>query len=232
MSKYLKKNRKLDQKKMISTRIRSYVVEAFQNASDEANKNGYSLTLSSVIEEALESSIAEYTEASGKDFLQIEKDKLEDEQEKLQKENNKLKEENKLLIDKANNDITKRYYEKNGQYEIDMFHNLLSRVREEVAESIRFLNPNAKFRITTSDQIFESFYESERNKKVVAIIHPYDFNENSIESILPLIEWKDPKAINPSKNEIIAQINKVREEGSKEMRALIATFKKREGQQN
>jgi hypothetical protein len=142
-----------------------------------------------------------------------------------------LEEENKLLIDKANNDITKRYYEKNGQYEIDMFHNLLSRVREEVAESIRFLNPNAKFRITTSDQIFESFYESERNKKVVAIIHPYDFNENSIESILPLIEWKDPKAINPSKNEIIAQINKVREEGSKEMRALIATFKKKNEQE-
>ena len=142
-----------------------------------------------------------------------------------------IEEENKLLIDKANNDITKRYYEKNGQYEIDMFHNLLSRVREEVAESIRFLNPNAKFRITTSDQIFESFYESERNKKVVAIIHPYDFNENSIESILPLIEWKDPKAINPSKNEIIAQINKVREEGSKEMRALIATFKKKNEQE-
>ena len=230
MSKYLKKNRKLDQKKMISTRIRSYVVEAFQNASDEANKNGYSLTLSSVIEEALESSIAEYTEASGKDFLQIEKDKLEDEWEKLQKENNKLKEENKLLIDKANNDITKRYYE-NGAYEIDMFHNNLSRVWEEVAKTIRFLNPNAKFRITTPEQIFESFYESERNKKVVAIIHPYDFNENSYESILPLIEWKDPKAINPSKNEIIAQINKIREEVSKEMRAFIATLEKKNEQE-
>jgi len=141
-----------------------------------------------------------------------------------------LKEENKLLIDKANNDITKRYYE-NGAYEIDMFHNNLSRVWEEVAKAIRFLNPNAKFRITTPEQIFESFYESERNKKVVAIIHPYDFNENSYESILSLIEWKDPKAINPSKNEIIAQINKVQKEESKEMRAFIATLEKRNEQE-
>ena len=70
MTKYLKKNRKLDQKKMISARIRTHVIEAFQNASDEANKNGYSLSLASVIEEALEYSIAEYTEVSGKDFLQ------------------------------------------------------------------------------------------------------------------------------------------------------------------
>ena len=141
-----------------------------------------------------------------------------------------LKEENKLLIDKANNDITKRYYE-NGAYEIDMFHNNLSRVWEEVAKTIRFLNPNAKFRITTPEQIFESFYESERNKKVVAIIHPYDFNGNSYESILSLIEWKDPKAINPSKNEIIAQINKVQEEESKEMRAFIATLEKKNEQE-
>ena len=101
MTKYLKKNRKFDQKKMISARIRTHVIEAFQNASDEANKNGYSLSLASVIEEALEYSIAEYTEVSGKDFLQIEKDKLEDEWEKLQKENKQLKQENKSLIDQS-----------------------------------------------------------------------------------------------------------------------------------
>ena len=109
MTKYLKKNRKLDQKKMISARIRTHVIEAFQNTSDEANKNGYSLSLASVIEEALEYSIAEYTEVSGKDFLQIEKDKLEDEWEKLQEENKQLQEQNKTLIDQARWEADRNY---------------------------------------------------------------------------------------------------------------------------
>jgi hypothetical protein len=210
MTKYLKKNRKLDQKKMISARIRTHVIEAFQNTSDEANKNGYSLSLASVIEEALEYSIAEYTEVSGKDFLQIEKDKLEDEWEKLQKENNQLKQENKSLIDKFNHANDRDYFEGGGR-EIDEFHNSLTETMKEVVSAIRSINPDAAFTIPSPKTLFESFRESERNKKVLAILHPYDFCESYWGSILPLIKWKDSTTNNPTNKEIMAEIDKVQE---------------------
>ena len=57
----------------------------------------------------------------------------------------------------------------------------------------------------------KAFYESERNKKVLAILHPYDFCESYWGSILPLIKWKDSKANNPTNKEIMAEIDKEQE---------------------
>ena len=76
MAKYLKKNQKRDEKKMISTRVRTHVIDAFQNAAEDASLNGYTLTLSSIVETALEDAIGEYTKARGTDYLRIEEDKL------------------------------------------------------------------------------------------------------------------------------------------------------------
>ena len=76
MGRYLKKKYREDEKKMISTRVRTYVIDAFQKAAEDASKNGYILSLSSVVETALKQAISEYTEAQEVDFLKIEKDKI------------------------------------------------------------------------------------------------------------------------------------------------------------
>ena len=81
MDKYLKKNQKRDEKKMISTRVRTHVIDAFQNAAEDASLNGYTLTLSSIVETALEDAIGEYTKARGTDYLRIEEEKLHKEWE-------------------------------------------------------------------------------------------------------------------------------------------------------
>ena len=82
---------------------------------------------------------------------------------------------------------------------------------EEVVSAIRSLKPDAAFTIPSPKTLFESFRESERNKKVVAILHPYDFCEGYCESILPLIKWKDSTANNPTNKEIMAEIDKEKE---------------------
>jgi len=68
MARYLKKNQKEDEKKMISTRIRTHVIDAFQNASEDASLNGYTLTLSSIVERALKDAIGEYAEVKGTNY--------------------------------------------------------------------------------------------------------------------------------------------------------------------
>lgn len=63
--KYIKKNRKEDEKKVMSTRVRSIVFDAFQNASEAAKGHGYSVSLSDIVEIALIETIAEVAKVSG-----------------------------------------------------------------------------------------------------------------------------------------------------------------------
>jgi hypothetical protein len=75
--KYIKKNHKEDEKKVMSTRVRSIVFDAFQNASEAANGYGYSISLSNVVETALKETIAELAEVCGIDYLDEEHKKLQ-----------------------------------------------------------------------------------------------------------------------------------------------------------
>ena len=82
MGKYVTKNRKEDEKRVVSVRIRRPVFEAFKGASLTAQKYGYSMSLSGVFETALEDAITEFKEISGIDFHDIEKTSLHKEWEK------------------------------------------------------------------------------------------------------------------------------------------------------
>ena len=82
MGKYVTKNRKEDEKRVVSVRIRRPVFEAFRGASLAAQKYGYSMTLSGVFETALEDAITEFKEISGIDFHDIEQTNLHEEWEK------------------------------------------------------------------------------------------------------------------------------------------------------
>ena len=82
MGKYITKNRKEDEKRVVSVRIRKPVFEAFKGASLVAQKYGYSMSLSGVFETALEDAITEFKEISGIDFHDIEKTNLYEEWEK------------------------------------------------------------------------------------------------------------------------------------------------------
>ena len=82
MGKYVTKNRKEDEKRVVSVRIRRPVFEAFKGASLAAQKYGYSMSLSGVFETALEDAITEFKEISGIDFHDIEKTSLHEEWEK------------------------------------------------------------------------------------------------------------------------------------------------------
>ena len=82
MGKYVTKNRKEDEKRVVSVRIRRPVFEAFKGASLAAQKYGYSMSLSGVFETALEDAITEFKEISGIDFQDIEKTNLHEEWEK------------------------------------------------------------------------------------------------------------------------------------------------------
>ena len=82
MAKYVTKNRKEDEKRVVSVRIRRPVFEAFKGASLAAQKYGYSMSLSGVFETALEDAITEFKEISGIDFHDIEKTNLHEEWEK------------------------------------------------------------------------------------------------------------------------------------------------------
>ena len=82
MGKYVTKNRKEDEKRVVSVRIRRPVFEAFKGASLAAQKYGYSMSLSAVFETALEDAITEFKEISGIDFQDIEKTSLHEEWEK------------------------------------------------------------------------------------------------------------------------------------------------------
>ena len=82
MGKYVTKNRKEDEKRVVSVRIRRPVFEAFKGASLAAQKYGYSMSLSGIFETALEDAITEFKEISGIDFQDIEKSNLHQEWEK------------------------------------------------------------------------------------------------------------------------------------------------------
>ena len=82
MGKYVTKNRKEDEKRVVSVRIRRPVFEAFRGASLAAQKYGYSMSLSGVFETALEDAITEFKQISGIDFHDIEKTNLHEEWEK------------------------------------------------------------------------------------------------------------------------------------------------------
>lgn len=74
--KYVKKNKKENKKKMISTRVHVMTLNAFNNASIDAKENGYSILMTEVIEQALREAVLEYKHISGKDFLDMERQKL------------------------------------------------------------------------------------------------------------------------------------------------------------
>ena len=82
MGKYVTKNRKEDEKRVVSVRIRRPVFDAFKGASLAAQKYGYSMSLSGVFETALEDAIKEFKQISGIDFRDIEKTNLYEEWEK------------------------------------------------------------------------------------------------------------------------------------------------------
>ena len=82
MGKYVTKNRKEDEKRVVSVRIRRPVFDAFRGASLAAQKYGYSMSLSGIFETALEDAITEFREISGIDFHDIEKTNLQEEWEK------------------------------------------------------------------------------------------------------------------------------------------------------
>ena len=101
MPSYLRKKNKENEKKMVSTRVRTYVLDAFQNAAEDANRNGYILSLSSVVETALIHAISEYTEQQDVDFLKIERDKIEAEwlkQQEKEEQDQYEKHEHKMHI--------------------------------------------------------------------------------------------------------------------------------------
>ena len=60
MGKYVTKTRKLDEKRVVSVRIRRALFESFKGASKAAQKHGYSMSLAGVFESALEDAIQEW----------------------------------------------------------------------------------------------------------------------------------------------------------------------------
>jgi len=117
MAKYLKRKSKEDEKKMISTRVRTCVIDAFMNASEDASLNGFTLSLSSIVEQALKQAISEYKEEKGKDFLKIELDKLHQEWMDEQEENFR-KDQEKSFLEKAEID-EESYKEMERKYHIE-----------------------------------------------------------------------------------------------------------------
>ncbi len=71
MGKYVTKNQKEDEKRVVSVRIRRPIFEAFKGASIAAHEFGYSMTLSGVFETAMEDAISEFKDISGVDYHDI-----------------------------------------------------------------------------------------------------------------------------------------------------------------
>tara|TARA_B110000003_G_scaffold181839_1_gene180949 strand:- start:918 stop:1226 length:309 start_codon:yes stop_codon:yes gene_type:complete len=77
MAKYVTKNQKEDEKRVVSVRIRKPVFEAFKGASIAAKDYGYSMSLSVVFETAMEDAVSEFKEISGLDYLDMQKTNLD-----------------------------------------------------------------------------------------------------------------------------------------------------------
>ena len=60
MGKYVTKTRKLDEKRVVSVRIRRALFESFKGASKAAQQHGYNMSLAGVFESALEDAIHEW----------------------------------------------------------------------------------------------------------------------------------------------------------------------------
>ena len=92
MAKYVIKNQKEDEKRVVSVRIRKPVFEAFKGASIAAKDYGYSMSLSVVFETAMEDAVSEFKEISGLDYLDMQKTNLDKNWESKFKSNiNKFK---------------------------------------------------------------------------------------------------------------------------------------------
>ena len=76
MGKYVTKNQKEDEKRVVSVRIRRPIFEAFKGASIAAEQYGYSMTLSGVFETAMEDAISEFKDISGVDYQGLTSSKL------------------------------------------------------------------------------------------------------------------------------------------------------------
>ena len=76
MGKYVTKNQKEDEKRVVSVRIRRPIFEAFKGAASAAEQYGYSMTLSSVFETAMEDAISEFKGISGVDYQGLTSSKL------------------------------------------------------------------------------------------------------------------------------------------------------------
>ena len=71
MGKYVTKNQKADEKRVVRVRIRRPVVEAFKGASIAAKDFGYSMSLSVVFETSVEDAIDEITDIVVSDYKQM-----------------------------------------------------------------------------------------------------------------------------------------------------------------
>ena len=91
MGKYVTKNQKADEKRVVSVRIRRPVFEAFRGASIAAKEFGYSMSLSVVFETAMEDAISEFKEISGIDYQDIAKTELDKKWESKYKTSKKAK---------------------------------------------------------------------------------------------------------------------------------------------
>jgi hypothetical protein len=91
MGKYVTKNQKADEKRVVSVRIRRPVFEAFKGASIAAKEFGYSMSLSVVFETAMEDAISEFKEISGIDYQDIAKIQLDKKWESKYKTSKKAK---------------------------------------------------------------------------------------------------------------------------------------------
>ena len=81
MGKYVTKNQEEDEKRVVSVRIRRPVFDAFRGASMAAKDFGYSMSLSSVFETAMEDAISEFKDISGIDYKDVAKTELDKEWE-------------------------------------------------------------------------------------------------------------------------------------------------------
>ena len=90
MGKYVTKNQKADEKRVVSVRIRRPVFEAFKGASIAAKDFGYSMSLSVVFETAMEDAISEFKEISGIDYKDIAKSDLDKKWESTYKTSKKV----------------------------------------------------------------------------------------------------------------------------------------------
>jgi len=89
-NKYVKKNRTESDKKVVSARIKTIVLSAFQNASDAAKDMGYEINLADAVEGGLMEAISEFKQISGVDYYDLEKIKrakqLDDKLKKVRKQ--------------------------------------------------------------------------------------------------------------------------------------------------